>query len=68
MSWDSPDRAISYAGRPVTSRPSNRMVPAVVGTRPDTTRATVDLPAPFAPTSATARPVGTANDTSKSAS
>ena len=68
VSWVRPRRVISNAGRPVMSRPSNRIVPRVVGTSPDTTRATVDLPAPFAPTSASARPARTSSDTSKSAS
>ncbi len=65
--WAMPARATLKAGRLVTSVPSSRTVPADVGRRPDTTRDTVDLPAPLDPIRATTPPAGTSKDTSKSA-
>ena len=49
------------------SCPSNVTFPAKDGTRPDTDRASVLLPAPFAPSTATTDPMGTSIDTSNSA-
>jgi hypothetical protein len=45
------------------SRPSTSTDPADTATSPEATRATVVLPAPFEPTSATASPGATANVT-----
>ena len=58
---------MSHGFIPVMSTPSNRTAPAVIGIRPETTRAIVDLPAPFAPSSATTRPSAIENDTPNSA-
>ena len=52
---------------PVMSSPSNSSWPAVTGSSPETTRAIVVLPAPFAPSSATTWPSGTENDTPNNA-
>ena len=65
--WATPSRAILHAGNRVTSVPANDTVPTVACTSPVMVRATVDLPAPFDPMSATTPPVGTLNDTSNSA-
>ena len=65
--WAMPSRAILYAGRLVTSRPSKSTWPADAVTRPVTVLATVDLPAPLEPTRATTPPAGTRNETSNRA-
>ena len=62
-----PSRAILQADVRVTSVPAKRTEPSVAVTRPVMVRATVDLPAPFEPISATTPPAGMLNDTSKSA-
>ena len=62
-----PRRAILQAGIRVTSVPAKKTEPSVAVTSPVMVRATVDLPAPFEPISATTPPAGTLNDTSKSA-
>ena len=49
------------------SRPSKVTVPLNGGTNPETVRASVLFPAPFAPSTATTEPSGTSIDTSKSA-
>ena len=54
-------------GHPGHVGPAKRTEPSVAVTRPVIVRATVDLPAPFDPISATTPPAGTLNDTSKSA-
>ena len=51
-----PARARSSAGSAVTSRPLRRTRPDVASTRPAVTPHKVDLPAPFAPRSATTSP------------
>ena len=62
-----PSRAILKAGSVVTFWPAKCTSPAVAVTKPVTVRAMVDLPAPLEPTSATTPPLGTRNETSKSA-
>ena len=49
------------------SRPFNRTDPEVLGSRPVTTRDTVDLPAPFEPMRAVIPPAGTEKVTSNNA-
>ena len=56
-----------YAGSFVMSCPAKVMVPDVAVTSPVTVRATVDLPDPFEPTSATIPPAGTVKETLKRA-
>ena len=51
----------------MTSCPEKRTWPADAVTNPVTVRATVDLPAPLEPTSATTPPSGTRKETSKRA-
>ena len=57
----------AVGGAPVRSPPSTRTAPAAGRTRPVATRATVVLPTPFGPSSATASPGCTASDTSNRA-
>src|SRR5256885_15538096 len=52
---------------PVMSTPSTTTAPLVGVTKPQATRATVVLPAPFDPTNATASPGSTLNETPNSA-
>src|SRR5256885_7724945 len=52
---------------PVMSTPSTTTAPLVGATKPQATRATVVLPAPFDPTKATASPGSTRNETPNSA-
>ena len=49
----------------VMSTPSKTTCPAVAGISPETTRAIVVFPAPFAPSSAVTPPSATENDTPK---
>ena len=58
-----PNRAMRWAEYLLTSSPATRMEPPLTGTRPETTRASVDFPAPFEPTRAMIPPSGTVNDT-----
>ncbi len=51
----------------MTSSPEKKIRPLVTGTRPVATRAIVDFPAPFGPTSAVTEPAGTDKDTPNSA-
>ena len=62
-----PRRASSKGLRCETSEPSKHTVPPVGRTKPVATRATVVLPAPFAPSSAVTDPARTARDTPNSA-
>ena len=65
--WTMPRRAILKAGIRVTSRPTNVTDPEVAVTRPLTTLATVDFPAPFEPRRATIAPSLISNVTPNSA-
>ena len=65
--WATPRRTSLQVGRPVTSSPAKKIRPLVSGTSPVATRAIVDFPAPFGPTSAVTEPAGTDSDTPKSA-
>ena len=60
-----PRRVIFHALRRPMSRSSNSSDPDSTGTRPVTTRAIVDLPAPLAPSCVINDPASTENDTSK---
>ena len=65
--WAMPRRTSFQVANPVTSSPANKMRPAVQGTSPVTTRAMVDLPAPFGPTRAVTEPAATDIETPKRA-
>ena len=52
-----------WVGRPVIARPSKTTLPAEAGTSPETERARVDLPAPFAPNTASTDPGPTSKET-----
>ena len=58
-----PDRATRLAGRPASSRPWRRTLPAVGRSRPMTADSRVDLPAPLRPSRATAWPSPTVRST-----
>ncbi len=55
------------AGKPVTSFPSKNTLPTVGATNPEIVRASVLLPAPLAPSTATTEPGCTVSETPKSA-
>src|SRR5580765_5400849 len=59
--WAIPSRARALGDVRARSSPPNRTRPAIGRTRPETTRSVVVLPAPFAPSSATTSPAGTAS-------
>ncbi len=56
-----------WAGCPVTTTPLNVTRPEAAGTSPETVRARVLLPAPFAPRMAVTEPAATSSDRSKRA-
>ena len=56
-----------WAESPVMSRPSKSIRPPLGGTRPETARASVLFPAPFAPSTASTVPGATVSDTPNSA-
>ena len=57
----------SRGERKETSAPSRRIRPAVGASAPETIRPSVDLPAPFSPTSACTEPAGESSETPSSA-
>src|SRR5438067_434392 len=61
-----PARTTTCAGFPATGDPSRATVPEVGRSRPAMHLSNVDLPAPFAPTSATSSPAETDNETPRS--
>ena len=63
-----PWATISCAGTRVMSSPSNVIVPALAGVRPEIERSVVDLPAPLEPISVTTSPSSTSSETPLSAS
>src|SRR3954447_22019720 len=63
MTWTRPARAASRGRAPRMSWPAKRTSPAVTGSRPETARSSVVLPAPFGPSSTTISPAPTERST-----
>ena len=63
-----PSATISCGGRPVSSRPRKRTLPASGVTKPDTRSNSVVLPAPFGPIRPVMLPSTTVNETWSTAS
>ena len=62
-----PASTTAWAGSPVTSLPSSRILPPRGRTRPAMAASVLLLPAPFGPMSVTMAPAGTQSDTPRTA-